>query len=250
MKKKEEKIELTIDDKIKREKAYLRLQYIHTPTRYFVVGEDVSVGNLEDAKILEVLENGKGYIVKSKGDNITAHSWMNLFKKNQIIEKNLLREQESVYTSVSNYSIESLFNKYFFFGIDCNPEYQRDYVWTHEDKVSLIDSVFRNIEIGKFCLWDNRKNQNFSYEIVDGKQRLLTLIDFYEDRFPYKGKMFSELHGFDKHHFLDYNIPVITIKDGSEKDVMAFFLKLNTCGKVMDQNTLQKVQTLLSKMEG
>ena len=50
----------------------------------------------------------------------------------------------------------------------------------------LLDSIFKNIDIGKFVLihlsdseWVER---GFGYEILDGKQRLSALIEFYENK--------------------------------------------------------------------
>lgn len=55
--------------------------------------------------------------------------------------------------------------------------YQRDYVWSQEDKESLIDSIFNHIEIGKFVLVF-KGYEGDMYEVLDGKQRLSALQEF------------------------------------------------------------------------
>ena len=49
------------------------------------------------------------------------------------------------------------------------PDYQRGYVWEQEDKELLLDSIFKNIDIGKFVfirLSDSEwMERNFGYEI-------------------------------------------------------------------------------------
>lgn len=95
--------------------------------------------------------------------------------------------------------IESLLFKHLseFGGIDFMPPYQREYVWTDSDKEQLLDSIFMGSDIGKFTVrvlddveWFERQ---LSYEIIDGKQRLMTLLNFYLNRFPYKGFYFDVL---------------------------------------------------------
>ena len=43
-------------------------------------------------------------------------------------------------------------------------------------------------------------------EIIDGKQRLSTLVEFYENRFQYEGKYFTDLGFEDRHQFTSFNI--------------------------------------------
>jgi uncharacterized protein with ParB-like and HNH nuclease domain len=69
-----------------------------------------------------------------------------------------------------------------------NPDYQRDLVWSLEDKVNLIDSIYNDIEIGRFAFikTDYSKNnfdfdKDFYWEILDGKQRISAIIDFFEE---------------------------------------------------------------------
>ena len=59
-------------------------------------------------------------------------------------ESNFAKNQD-VIINFNNSTIESLLHTYYNFGINMNPDYQRDYVWTMEDKLLLIDSIFNNI---------------------------------------------------------------------------------------------------------
>lgn len=108
--------------------------------------------------------------------------------------------------------IESLLLKHLseFGGIDFMPPYQREYVWTDSDKEQLLDSIFMGSDIGKFTVrvlddveWFERQ---LSYEIIDGKQRLMTLLNFYLNRFPYKGFYYNGLSAKDRRTFLDHTI--------------------------------------------
>jgi hypothetical protein len=128
-------------------------------------------------------------------------------------------------------------------GVDFSPEYQREYVWSLEDKVKLIDSIFNNITIGFFVFAKlSYQEDGKQYEIVDGKQRLSTLIDFFEDRFSYNGVFYSELSNNDMRHFDETMISAGTLENPSEKEKYAAFLAVNTFGKVMDESHLESVK--------
>ena len=106
----------------------------------------------------------------------------------------------------------------------------------------LIDSIFNNIDIGKFAFihldykkWDET---GYGYEILDGKQRLNAIIEFYENRFPYKGVYYNDLSGRDKRIFKNHSIVQGEVSETERKDVLKYFLMLNRTGKVMDQKHL------------
>lgn len=70
------------------------------------------------------------------------------------------------------------------------PHFQRGLVWNDELKANLIESLLLGIPIGTFMLWESTNSQedgiymcgsdNYQYLIIDGQQRLRTLIDFRE----------------------------------------------------------------------
>lgn len=89
-------------------------------------------------------------------------------------------------------SISTLLNLYYFQGVNMNPIYQRGLVWNEQDKESLIESIFLGANIGLFIFRDsNGKLDEPWNEIVDGKQRLSTIVDFFENRFRYRGYLYD-----------------------------------------------------------
>ena len=87
--------------------------------------------------------------------------------------------------------------------------------------------------IGTFILVKVPYNKElpYMYEIIDGKQRLATIIEFLEDRFTYKGAYFSDLSLSDRGDFLrDFLITTISIseieiKKENKKEILDFFIK-------------------------
>ena len=62
--------------------------------------------------------------------------------------------------------------------IDIDADYQRDQVWSKEQREELLDSIQEDIDIPKIYLAEVKNNKEFDYECIDGKQRMLTLINF------------------------------------------------------------------------
>lgn len=89
-------------------------------------------------------------------------------------------------------------------------------------------------------IWDNY------YEIVDGKQRMLTLLAFYENRFPYKGVFYNDLSPQDKNWFMDAPIGVAELdQKTTHAEVLEVFLALNEGGKPVAKEVLDHARELL-----
>lgn len=243
----------------------MELSYIPEPTVTFELNEEVNFKSYRDAKIKEVLMDGKLYIVEytsiskdKKTEEITVTpncleyaKWMNIAKRDVKVNENKFAKKDDLRIHFMQMTVQSLFTKVYSFGVDFEPEYQRGYVWELEDKIALIDSIFNNVEIGKFAFIDNSnekwKETGFSYEILDGKQRLSTLCEFYEGKFEYNGFKYNELHPLDRNHILSHPVSIAEIRDATEQDVLKYFVKLNSNGKVMSQEHLDKVKAMIRK---
>lgn len=107
-----------------------------------------------------------------------------------------------------------------------------------------MESVFSNIDIGKFIFRETKGSQ--LYEIVDGKQRLTTLKDFYENRFSYQGYRYCDLSGADKNVFLSHRLQFADIQC-SRKEILKIFLMVNTTGRPMEKEQIEKIKKMLAK---
>lgn len=240
-----------------------KLELIPGPNRFFGGGESVEIGSLHDCVISKSLFDGKAYLIDyTSSDNrysggskptttknvLGVWSWLNIFKISD--KKESLIKNEDLYINYSQTGIHSIISNIYFFGIDMNPEYQRDYVWTKEDQENLIDSIFQNIDIGKFVFVRLPfKSNSPTYEILDGKQRIKAIKDFYEDRLLYKGFKFSELSKKDRGFFDNYHVSVCEVADCSQKQKLRIFYHINISGKVMGKKHLEKIKKMIESEE-
>lgn len=220
------------------------------PTYYFEVGDSVICGNWEYPVIEEVLDGGYIYKVSytDRDGNfvITYRVWHDL---RPVISENTKFYKKTVQDlHFYNMTIDSLILRFYKSGIIMNPDYQRNFVWSLEEKRSLIRSIFNGYDIGKFVLYKlndiewKDTNYQHSYEIIDGKQRLAAILDFYEDRFDYEGYYYSQLSNRDKHVIMDATAPQAIVERVSEKQKIEIFYFINSTGVTMDKNHLEKVK--------
>lgn len=238
---------------------------LREPSYIFDVGDEVSYGGFSRAVVEYVFMAGKVYLLHlfnkvcpnpySQPDIFEYEEsyqlvpWVKVRKLDT--SDKVLTDNKTPKICFMNNSISSLLNRYYFFGVNMHPDYQRAYVWSAEDKEYLIDSIFKGYDIGKFVFVELPSNEylkkKVSFEILDGKQRLTTLIDFYEDRFQYNGLYFSDLSNKDKSTFLNHKISVGEIEYTNYEDILNCFLALNRSGKQIDLSHIQYVEDLLNE---
>lgn len=253
----EQQEKMLLESSIKDMEEKISFGQIYNPTRFFSVGERVLYGAHKETFIEEIRKDGLYYIVLCKNvkrdrnkpakDELHVCAWQDVFPYSST-KPTSFRKEETYQIVQANASIDSLLRMIYHSGIDFDVEYQREHVWELNDKVNLIDSIFNNIDIGKFVF----VQRNFSvigklYEIIDGKQRLTAIREFYEDRFKYNDYYFSELSYIDKNKFWSHSITYGYITDPSIEIIYNVFIKLNTCGKPMNNKHIDKVKKLLEK---
>jgi hypothetical protein len=227
--------------------------------RRMSVGQEVRIGNLDWSAILEVCDDHLFYKVltvtaynQSKG--VEFRIWYVHWTDCMPIQDDpaaipSMRRNEDIRISYQQRDVRALLSMYHTSsGLDLDPNYQRGHVWSDDQKVSLIDSIFRNVDIGKFTVIRRPFSEELDcyYEMLDGKQRTQALIEFYQDGFKYRGRYYSELHPFDRYHFKGYNISYAETEPLTRSQKYRYFLILNTAGTPMSEGHLDKVRDMLA----
>lgn len=91
-------------------------------------------------------------------------------------------EFASLLISPTDWTIETLYRQ---IGsqINLSPEFQRRNVWSPNAKISFIESLFLGIPIPQILLSASGGSSK-SFLVLDGKQRLLTIKEFIDGKFP------------------------------------------------------------------
>lgn len=146
--------------------------------------------------------------------------------------------------------------------LELNPPYQRRSVWTYNYKQFFIDSIVRNYPTQAIFLdLAIEPDQPSVYRVLDGKQRLTTLIDFTADAFPapeslddfrVAGQYYSDFPREIKSLVLRYLFIVETVTDASTAELNQAFDRLNRNVSRLNKQELRHAQfggVFIEKME-
>jgi len=236
---------------------FLRIGQAPNERKIFTLGESVYTvnGGFISGVITDIIEEGvyeaeivyEANIPYSSNTVISTRKrilgWYDIFKLEK--EDCNIEIGEDLRLSFMQQSVGSLISSYIIsFGVDFNPSYQRGLVWDLADEQKLIESIFNRIDIGKFVFIHLGYGSHIGYEILDGRQRLTALYRFYTDQFTYNGYYYSDLPWRLKYLFEDTSVAVAVTKGQNlkKKDILNYFLKLNTSGKPMDKAHLAKIE--------
>lgn len=113
--------------------------------------------------------------------------------------------------------------------IDLNPSYQRNFIWSPDDQKELIDSVLIGYPLPNFFVYEIKLKY---FEMVDGQQRSKTIYRFVKGLITSSKKSGSlKFENVDNSKFLNYKLPVILIKNLTEKDSLKdFYVLINKKG--------------------
>lgn len=116
------------------------------------------------------------------------------------------------------------------------PPYQRKPVWTEPQKSYLIDTILNDYIIPEIYIHRVSDSTGGAiYNIIDGQQRIRSILEFLNDEFPINAEdnpeladyVFSDLPQSYKLKFFDYTIYVREITNASEDEVKNLFRRMN-----------------------
>lgn len=146
-------------------------------------------------------------------------------------------------TNVTAESIDTLVNLYQRGRLNLNPPWQRGEVWSQKKKKGVIESIMLGIPLPAIIL--HKDTSTGAHEVIDGQQRLRSIVQFVENKFPLgKFDRGHDLYDVSGHYYDhatrrsvdDYwrdrfaleKIPVLTFEDVSDGTLRKVFNLYNT----------------------
>lgn len=135
--------------------------------------------------------------------------------------------------------------------LDLKPPYQRRSVWTRKDKLFFIDTIFKGYPCPAVYLHKTMDDKGKpTYHVIDGKQRLTTILDFTENKFTLPkdfdntnpklaGKKWKEISIEEKRLFWNYSIPVDQFDTVEISMIDEMFDRLNRNTKKLEAQELR-----------
>lgn len=150
------------------------------------------------------------------------------------------------------YSVNDFLNWYELGELTISPKYQRNSVWNNNAKSYLLDSIIKGYPVPQIFLRQlvDTKTRKTTREIIDGQQRIRTIIDFVENKFPILashnqemgGKFYKDLDEDIQERFLQYNFAVEIIKLKEDSRIYEMFARLNTNNMALNYQELRNAK--------
>ncbi|MEU0811370.1 DUF262 domain-containing protein [Streptomyces sp. NPDC005970] len=132
------------------------------------------------------------------------------------------------------------------------PEYQRQAVWPERAKVSLMETILLGYPIPEIYLsYETTPEGEQTASVVDGQQRLTSLLEFLNNKFPldgledeklcekFEGKLFKELPDDVRQEFFQYRFPIRRLSNLADEFVRAVFARVNRVNMVLTEQELR-----------
>lgn len=154
---------------------------------------------------------------------------------------------EDLPSTFERWSQKDLTGKYGRSGLDLSPDYQRDHVWSEDQKIAYLEYVMKGGLSGKE-IYFNCPGWSSDYsgvtELVDGKQRVDAILRFVNNEIEVFGKyLFGDFDrlGTNCHVILKMN----TLK--TRKEILNWYLEFNSGGTIHTEEELDKVRKMLEQ---
>lgn len=123
--------------------------------------------------------------------------------------------------------------------LSIQPKYQRRRTaWPVNAKTALMDTILNNFPLPPIYLRDYVDDSGKrKKEIIDGQQRVSTIVEFYRNEFSlskniydedFYGSSFRELPGEEQLMIEDFEVSFISIRGASDSDIISIFSRLNS----------------------
>ncbi|WBB90676.1 DUF262 domain-containing protein [Verrucosispora sp. WMMC514] len=132
------------------------------------------------------------------------------------------------------------------------PEYQRKAVWPERAKVSLMETILLGYPIPEIYLaYETSPEGDQKASVVDGQQRLTSLLGFLNNEFPldgledeklrekFEGMHFKELPADVRQEFFQYRFPIRRLSNLADEFVRAVFARVNRVNMVLTDQELR-----------
>lgn len=132
------------------------------------------------------------------------------------------------------------------------PEYQRQAVWPERAKVSLMETILLGYPIPEIYLsYETSADGEQTASVVDGQQRLTSLLEFLNNKFPlegledenlrekFEGVFFRELPEDVRREFFQYRFPIRRLSNLADEFVREVFARVNRVNMVLTEQELR-----------
>lgn len=119
--------------------------------------------------------------------------------------------------------------------LDIRPPYQREFVYDDKQREAVIETITKGFPLN-VMYWAVRDDDTF--EVIDGQQRTISVCQYVDGEFAYKGRYFHNLQADEKKQILNYGLMVYRCT-GNDSEKLGWFRTINIAGEELTQQELR-----------
>ena len=119
--------------------------------------------------------------------------------------------------------------------LNIRPAYQREFIYKDVQRNEVINTVTNNFPLN-VLYWV--ENEDGSYEVLDGQQRLISIGQYVNGDFSLKGMSFRNLTNDQREQILNYKL-MVYFCEGKDSEKLDWFKTINIAGEELTDQELR-----------
>lgn len=138
------------------------------------------------------------------------------------------------------------------YNLELNPDFQRGNVWTEEQQIKFVEFFLRGGKSARIIYFNigewsfNKKTDIPQMVCVDWLQRLTAILRFLHGEIPVFGHYISE---YEDNIPLDYTLKFNINNLAYKRDVLKWYVEMNSGGTVHSDAELKRVQKMIEESD-
>lgn len=140
------------------------------------------------------------------------------------------------------------------YGLELNPDFQRGHVWTQEQQIAYVEFFLRGGKTNRVIYFNapfwtdfNMDKYDMPMVCVDGLQRITALRKFLNNEIKVFNHYYKEIEGTPRMVSNGLRFNINNLK--SKKEVLQWYLDLNTGGTIHTESEINKVKNMLEDLK-
>lgn len=230
--------------------------------RGFKIGDEVFVDDSKNKRIIaEFIETNEGtFVIFTNNSIINPPIMIEMISKEKRPDSDgkpyfaKLKEHsifDDLHITEITSDVNGMLYEFASGSYDFNPVYQRDLVWTTEKKQAFIKKlIIGDIDLCPTLIMPPFKEGRCEFEVLDGKQRMMAVIQFIQGQFPVEGFYYKDLSSGDVSRLMNSPFKYKQVKyydknglsEMSLKQKVELFLQINEYGQKVSDEHLAKIK--------
>lgn len=119
--------------------------------------------------------------------------------------------------------------------LDIRPPYQREFIYKNRQRDAVIETVTSDFPLN-VMYWAVRAPGEF--EVIDGQQRTISICQFVDGEFAFKGRYFHNLQTDEREQINEYKL-MVYLCSGTDSEKLEWFKTINIAGEKLTNQELR-----------